>query len=492
MVINSKHSNKSKNKGKGKGKNKSSSNRSNKEEKNNAEMDALIGSLTRLSSALSDLNEEEANDCNPPSSLDPTGDGTCNHSSSPSTSESISPPSTPHHWNDPIPPTIIHAYETLTSGAEYLHASATKFALLGAIPTSSFDGTLYAAGSDLQRGCETMAAGCLALYCPGTLLQRPTREIVRSKCRAAVATTMSLVQTVADTATVNIGNRRAICAGAVWAACDGVKDIPMGNRRCTRRESLRWVEECDETMEEFEGLLRMDPQETDVDENCDGDDGGDEGNDVGWDDFCDNAGTGDRYSVAEMNVVRPAIALIKCCRGVVNLSLWVYDHVGDSSSIDDNYRVEKKSSDSDDNSNVDNIKARGEIIHHWIRCLHETVLKAVEEMTNLGMALYPPLMLDNDGVTTSSVQVFARRQKDALMIILGQILDATVVASEEDEGATDNKDRENKSYAAETVIIPSRDIMRMVGKLQDAVGVRFDEVESAIERAVGASSNLVS
>ncbi len=188
------------------------------------------------------------------------------------------------------------------------------------------------------------------------------------------------------------GNVGAKLTGVLWQACEDVERLPKGNRACMRRELFGWVRECNETMEEFQELI-------DLGHSSDGNENENQTNDETdnhWDDFCNNVGTGEQYTPQELPIVEASHALIKCSRGILNLSLKACDCAGDAVALLDQQRDTKSTSPSGDDADASLSNERKLGILQWISNLHELCRKIGEGATDLGCVMYPPLNLSTE------------------------------------------------------------------------------------------------
>lgn len=265
-----------------------------------------------------------------------------------------------NHYRD-ITPELEGAYKMLEDGANLIKNVSTKYTLLGKINVE--DGSKYT--TELRQACELISTSAFLVHQPNVGCARATRTMIKQKCSSILNSVIALVESFVSLKALD-GNIGAQLTGAVWSACDQVlENCPKGNRTCMRREMFTWVRDCNDTMEEFQELIDL---------STDGEDGTEsEGNDE------------DVYSSNELVVAKASLALIKCSRGIINLSMKASECAGTELS-----ELEKKlQSEDEESKNI--IKTRKLSILQWINNLHETCRLVGEGMTNLGCVMYPPL-----------------------------------------------------------------------------------------------------
>ena len=198
-------------------------------------------------------------------------------------------------------------------------------------------------------------------------------------------------------------------------------------------------------MEEFQELVDLGVTSEPKEEE-DGDD--DEGD---WDDFCENKG---QYDSNEIPIVRSILALIKCSRGTLGLVLKAMEAAG--------IEAEKTQDDTTRSS-----------IFQWMSNLHETSWIAGEDVTDLGMLLYPPMSFDSGhvGDKTDDKNLWEHSEIGRKVILqrdcLSGIIKNIQASSSEKEG---------------DILIPySEDILELASKLSSAVATRANEAVTAIQ-----------
>ena len=224
--------------------------------------------------------------------------------------------------------------------------------------------------------------------------------------------------------------------------------MPKGNRVSMRRELFTWVRECNETMEEFQELVDLGvndgPKEDDEEEE--GDDG--------WDDFCENKG---QYEPEEIPIARSVLALIKCSRGTIGLVLKAMESAGAEAG---------KTQDETTRSSI----------YQWMSNLHEISRIAGEDVTDLGVLLYPPMSFDIGNLAENTDEELWERNEMGRKIILQRncllgIITNIQTASHDAEG---------------DISIPfPEEVLDMANKLSSAVTTRANEAGAAIQNIVG-------
>ena len=270
-----------------------------------------------------------------------------------------------------LPEEVTQSYKMLQDGASAIQTISTKYTLMAKI--SLEDGSTFA--SELRQGCELISTATFLVHQPISGCGRSTRTYLKSKSLAIVNSVTSLIEAFVSGEALN-GNVGAQLTGAVWQACEAAESLPKGNRACMRRDLFSWVRECNDTMEEFQVLVDLGPADGDNDDD-DVNGGGQEDEDARWDDFCNNPGTGEQYTDKEMPIVEASLALIKCSRGILNLSLKACDCASDE--------VEKNGDNQDTDRKMQNMR--------WISNIHQISRKVGEGATDLGCIMYPPLNL---------------------------------------------------------------------------------------------------
>ena len=157
----------------------------------------------------------------------------------------------------------------------------------------------------------------------------------------------------------------------MWDACDKIENsLPRGNRSAMRRELYVWVRDCNESIEEFEGILSSSPRSDRGDEEDDGD-----GDGEGLEE--------ETYAETEMSAARASVNVMKCSKNMLNLVLAACDCVGE--------RADALSSSTDGGGDDDGATTMTrEGVYRYITDLHEMARTVGEGVTDL-VLLYPPL-----------------------------------------------------------------------------------------------------
>jgi len=280
----------------------------------------------------------------------------------------ISPTSSMKYWRT-LPPDVDTAYTMMQSGAELVHSTSTKTTLLtkAASTTNPKDvAAVQQAAQDLLKGCQCLATGAMVLCNDDTGCGRPVRSTSRHATRAVVHACLVLMETLEKLAgpkkKKNVG---APETGIVWNACDAITKLPKGNRAACRRELLTYTKECNETMQEFQQSIDNQAQSPPQDGSQEGEDT------TSWQDFLQ--GQGEEYQSSEIPVVEGCLAVIKCSRGSMNVTLQSCECLGQV--------VEDEQSGQDERQSV----------LEWMTQLHRLARDVGEGMTDLGAVLYAPL-----------------------------------------------------------------------------------------------------
>ncbi|KAL7526870.1 hypothetical protein ACHAWF_001947, partial [Thalassiosira exigua] len=218
------------------------------------------------------------------------------------------------HWRT-LPLSASSAYSLLDDGASYLHATSTKYALVGKVDPLE-GGKL---SEELRKGAELIGTGTLLLFSESCGSSRSLRHYVKQSSRAVVASVIALVKSFQDGSARgeahdgnNVGAQRT---GAVWSACDRMtQQLPKGNRAAMRRELMVWVRDCNESIGEFEEVLALGPRDSVGDE---------EGEDE--DAMIDE----EQYTEAEMKVAKACVNVMKCSKNVLGLVLKACECAGE-------------------------------------------------------------------------------------------------------------------------------------------------------------------
>jgi hypothetical protein len=320
----------------------------------------VIESLTRLADVLSTLDERNYH--NGKVAIDDITEATAVLS----ISSQQSTPTLPNeakeqsigYWRS-LPTEVTTAFQLLNDGAEYIHATSTKYALVGKV--DSEEGGKLAL--ELRKGAELIGTGTLLLFSPDYGSSRSLRHYVKQSSRVLISSLLSLIRAYEDGSaqgTPNDGNNiGAQKTGVVWSACDNLRQkLPKGNRAAMRRELMVWVRDCNESIEEFDEILALGPLEDEREEEDEE----------------------EQYSESETKIARAAVNIMKCSKNMLTLLLTVCDCVGES--LDES----NMSSDASDEC----YSKRKDLLL-LITKLHEMARRIGEGVTNFGVMLYPPL-----------------------------------------------------------------------------------------------------
>jgi cell division septum initiation protein DivIVA len=323
--------------------------------------------------------------------------------------DKVSSPKLSHYQQ--LPDAVSQAYALLTNGAQLVHATSTKYTLLRK------DHHREELAQELLRGCQSLGAGCFALHDDASGCARSVRAYSKHACRAIVHTVAQLMQTVLEEEeTISESTTTAAQrTGAVWQACSVIleRTLPIGNRNTIRRDLFTYRNQCSETMQEFSDLI-----------------------DLGASEDEDNVDVmNEQYATSdEVNVAVAALTLIKCSRGCINAVLQACDAIGNqvgSAAVD-------KHTDNNDTPVLG-------YISQWLDHAHAVG----DGMTDLGMAMYPPLQLD---------ELYEQVQSQATAI------EALLCALMDTEGIELNQE-----------------VVDLVAKLKEAVMERKKQVNEAIQ-----------
>ena len=312
----------------------------------------------------------------------------------------------PKHYQE-IPDDIQQSYELMLQGASLVHATSTKYTLVGKATAADEQEKI---AQDLLKGCQFIGAGALVIGDESYGCCRSTRVHTKRATRAILATVTNLVEAFVnaknshaeDTALLENNNLAAQKTGAVWQTCEALQNkLPQGNRNAMRRDLFTWMKDCNETMTEFQDMIDLGPSEVPgepaavADKTNDDDDDDD---DFDFDDFGDDGDN--QYSPTELKVAKPCVALVKCSRGAINVALKASESVGE--------QILKQQVDND----------RKNAVLTWIGLIHDKARCVGEGMTDLGTLLYPTLPLPD-------IETQGEKQKDAILSVLDHVSDIT-------------------------------------------------------------------
>ncbi len=243
----------------------------------------------------------------------------------------------------------------------------------------------------------------------------------------------------------NIGAQKT---GVIWSACDEIMKIPKGNRACIRRDIFTWVGDCNESMQEFQEMVAADVASEHRGES----------ESSTWDDFCANVGTGEEYTHGEAQIVRSCLAIIKCSRGSLNLVLKAFECAGT--------QLKKIEQSEEEHS-------KG--VLQWISNVYEYAKVVGENVTDLGMLLYPPIDISSidESDENNDIKPWMRteigeqiqEQADAVKTLIEYIQEQRTPDSNE------------------ISIVMSEEVNDLASKLSSAITLRRNEAEEALKNA---------
>jgi hypothetical protein len=362
------------------------------------------------------------------------------------------------HWRV-VPPVVTQAYDILTQGAALIHATSTKYTLMGKIEKEHPYQQLVIA-QDLWQGCQLVATAVLVLLDPTNGTAYALRHAVHQAARGILTTVQQLVQVFANHEALDSEHHEHLGAqktGAVWSTCNVIleKQLPKGNRNAMRRDLLIYIQECQETMHEFQAMLDLGAR---VEKDADDDD--DHENEDTFDD------DEDQYTSEELPLATACVALIKCSRGCLNATLQACESVGS--------HLDRPLASNDQNDTMRSTRLQ------WLAQVHDTARVIGDGMTDLGATLYPPL-------DYSAVQEQVQRQTQAMRIVLSYLL-FKVSEADTIEHAADVHDSSTRlattifSEEQQSFIDVGADLKEMATKLQKAVTVRHFEATEALQK----------
>jgi hypothetical protein len=267
--------------------------------------------------------------------------------------------SAPHlsHFRDLTGP-VQTAYDLLQQGATLIHGTSTKYTLVGKVVAAEQAKLAF----DLLRGCEIIGAATHVVLQDSSGCSRSVRHSMLRAALAIFVNVNNLVQTFEDGTALQQENVGAQKTGAVWQSCDYILNrmLPLGNRNAMRRELFRWTQDAQETLDEFQEVIDLGPSEENgriatVEEDGDDDENFGEGSDQ-------------QYSELELPIAHACLALVKCSRGCMKVTLEACEALG----------VKAKETENDN-------------LFDAISQLHDLARLAGVGVTDLGSAMYPPL-----------------------------------------------------------------------------------------------------
>ncbi|KAL7530247.1 hypothetical protein ACHAXR_003385 [Thalassiosira sp. AJA248-18] len=389
------------------------------------------------------------------------------------------------HWRT-LPLPVSSAYQILTDGAQYLHATSTKYALVGKV--DSHEGGNLAI--ELRKGAELIGTATLLLFSPSCGSSRSLRKYVKQSSRAILASVISLVASFEDGSAcgqANDGNNvGAQKTGAVWSSCEKITNarslssLPKGNRSAMRRELMVWLRDCNESVEEFEEVLLLGPRDSG---------GENDGEGGGEDDMMDE----EQFTEKEMTVAKASVNVMKCSKNLLGLVLKACECVGEAADkklLEDqeegtNNNMEQTPTNNKQQEQEDSDNKRKEMLQ-WISNLHEMARTVGEGVTNVGILLYPPLDSSSNAKELQKWQ--AKKQTRSATKIIPSLGSTTLglqlehqlyalsecIASVNDAASSSSPNRIIQSSCL------SKEVIEGAERLQKALGVRIKEVQEAM------------
>ena len=305
---------------------------------------------------------------------------------------------------------------------------------------------LYWYQNELRQGCELISTAALLVHEPDLGCSRSLRKQIKHHSRATVGTVISLIESFQTLKAMdkNVGAQKT---GAVWSKCDDIlTKLPKGNRAAMRREIFTWVGECNETMQEFQEIVNLGPSKDENDSST----GEDESS--SWDAFGE-----DQYTDKEIDIVAACIAIMKCSRGVLGLTMKACECAGE---LAERTRIEEE--------------GRSKAIFQWISNAHELTSVVGKNVTELGVCLYAPIkleILDEECEKDSEESThFSTELEQQIILQTKVVIEAANYIRDHTLPETIDNDSLNMT----------EEIMELANKLIAAVNTRKDEADTAI------------
>ena len=277
-----------------------------------------------------------------------------------------------------LPLAVTQSYDLMTQGATLVHATSTKYTLLGKIDLQK----AHTLAADLLRGCQLLATACIALFDDSTGCCRSTRMHVRKAARSIVGSVHSLLQAFHTGDALKNKQVGAQKTGVVWQHCNVIleKKLPRGNRSSIRRDLLTYQQECNETMAEFQEMIDLGPSNGATEDT--------------FESFLE--GGTDQYTETELPMASAALTIIKCSRGCLTVSLQAMEAI-----------------DEQDENQL-----------QYVNNLLDRVVAVGDGMTDFGSCLYSPL---NHETLRSELTHQCGKIRSALDLIRSQDLPSPVL-----------------------------------------------------------------
>lgn len=369
------------------------------------------------------------------------------------------------HWRT-LPPEVTSAYQLLIDGASYIHATSTKYTLISNTGHNQESGNLAV---ELRKGAELIGTGSLLLFSASCGASRSLKHYVKLNVRAVVATVLNLLKYFEDKnaggvdTKDNNNNIGAQKTGAIWSACDKlISSLPRGNRAAMRRELMVWMQDCNESIAEFEALMSLGPKILALGDNDD--------------DKEDEDASDEQYTANELKLAKASVNLMKCSKNVLKLVLSASECVGE------HLEGLSSSQEEDESKRNDNQKERKEMLQ-YIADLHDKARTIGVGVSDLGVMLYPPFEMEMD-VNTEDVLSKKSQLRSNLNIpnlvntTLGLELDCQLHSLLECVESVHHAEKTCGFTSIKECM--SKDVVESSERLLNAVHIRCKEIEEAI------------
>jgi Grap2 and cyclin-D-interacting len=401
-----------------------------------------------------------------------------------------------------LPPELQQIYDTLHQQTTVIYNTVTKYTLLQQINSTNTKNcnnrcqmdtdAVTAIGNDLFAACQILVACIMTLHtnqglgcAPATC--RHAKRAVHQILHAVVALIQAFFPNP-DTPPLDPAQR----TGVVWDACHNIigplsthssssnsqqnetlnsksntpqkliPTIPLGNRNAIRRDLLQFKLECQDTIREFELLWsqsrdrrttlsqQQQQQQPSSSSHSNGkydDNDDDDEDDVEEEDFEDD----EFYTTArELKIVTPCLALLKCSRGALNITVNMIDHIGMSivqHNLDENDVRQK---------------------YRWIQSLTELIHDVGMGVTELGATMYPPLTEEPE---TSLLAEQVMEQSNRIQVVLEYMCDEILWPSSSSSTLTPKSSSPTLdlelTHSALTIPVATVELLRSVMKACD-------------------------
>ncbi|CAB9500814.1 Phosphatidylserine synthase [Seminavis robusta] len=319
------------------------------------------------------------------------------------------------HFQD-IPRDIQQSYECILQGANLVHATSTKFTLVGKMSQEGDEANKIA--QDLLRGCQLIATGALVVGNNAYGCSRSTRQYTKRAARSVVASVIQLVEMLLHHPDAKVLEKDNTLAaqkcGAVWQTCDQwiQKKVPQGNRNAMRRDLFTWMMECNETMQEFQQMIdRGAAASTTAEENNNDNDNPQtekhDDKETTFEEFLCQMAAGnqeEQYTAKELEMAKPAVALIKCSRGSINVVLKACESAAKQLTV----------------------PAKSKTVLEFLQKAHDLARVVGEGMTDLGTLLYPTISLED-------IERQGAKQTQSMAAVLDYVLDSAAAMELDEE-----------------------------------------------------------